>query len=236
MGKAMLELGFDELHLHRITARCDAENYGSYRVMEKIGMRREGLFFEARSGSKMSKQKYGDELSYAILKEEWDTQKEIAYYNALPVAFDGFAELPNLHGDGIYLVCTAKRLAIPEKKFVPAYDFAVCRGGEKIGNIYLRLGYTDGLYYGGQIGYDIDEKYRGNGYALAACRLLKPVMKAHGMKKVLITNNRDNSASRRVCEKLGARLVRLARLPEWHDLYKEGKRFVNIFEWNVEEQ
>jgi len=36
-----------------------------------------------------------------------------------------------------------------------------------------------------------------------------------------------------VCEKLGARLVRVARLPEWHDLYKEGRRFSNIFEWEV---
>jgi len=55
-------------------------------------------------------------------------------------------------------------------------------------------------------------------------------MKAHGMKKVLITNNHINTASMRVCEKLGAKLLRVAELPEWHDLYQQGQRFGNIFE------
>ncbi|MCL1965013.1 MAG: GNAT family N-acetyltransferase [Firmicutes bacterium] len=75
MGKALLTFGFDALCLHRIVARCDAENHASYRVMEKIGMRREGLFLEARPASKGSDQKYGDELFYAILKDEWEAQK-----------------------------------------------------------------------------------------------------------------------------------------------------------------
>lgn len=76
MGLAMLTLGFDELGLRRISAHCDAENYGSYRVMEKIGMRREGLFLEIRPAHKGSDKQYSDELSYAILKKEWDTRKE----------------------------------------------------------------------------------------------------------------------------------------------------------------
>ena len=240
MGKVLLSFGFDRLHLRRILAHCDAENIGSYRVMEKIGMRREGLFIEGRPSHKLSDKEYGDELSYAILKSEWDTQKEIAYYKTLPVVFDDFVEIPELSDGVIHLVCTAKRPAIPEKKYVPAYDFAVCKGSEKVGEINLRIGYSgfgpdeSSLYYGGQIGYGIDEKYRGNGYAVRACRLLAPVARAHGMTKLLITNDHTNTASRRVCEKLGARLVRLARLPEWHDLYKEGGRFSNIFEWNLE--
>lgn len=233
MGKAMLQLGFDELQLHRIIAHCDAENYGSYRVMEKIGMRREGLFIEGRPANKLSSKKYGDELAYAILKDEWEIKKEIAYYNSLPCAFDGFVPLCEMTDGVISLVCIAKKPAVPEKKFVPAYHFAVVKGGEKIGDINLRIGYTDGLYYGGQIGYGIDEAHRGHGYAAAACRLLAPVARAHGMQKLLITNVPENTASRRVCEKLGARLVRMARIPEWHDMYKEGKRYVNIFEWCV---
>lgn len=234
MGTALLELGFDKLHLHRITAFCDAENYGSHRVMEKIGMRREGLFLEGRPANKLSHQQYGDELFYAILTDEWEARKEIGYYNALPCHFEGFVDFARGDGDEIYLVCTAKKPAVPEKQFVPAYEFAVCKGGERIGEVNLRIGYTDGLYYAGQIGYSIDEKHRGRGYAVSACRLLLPVAKAHGMRRLLITNEQSNAASRRVCEKLGARLVRLARLPQWHDLYKEGQRFVNIFEWRVD--
>jgi len=75
MGKALLRFGFEELDLHRICAMCDVENYGSYRVMERIGMRREGLFVEGRPANKLSDREYGDELSYAILRDEWEAGK-----------------------------------------------------------------------------------------------------------------------------------------------------------------
>jgi RimJ/RimL family protein N-acetyltransferase len=234
MGIALQDFGFGELNLHRIIAHCDAENIASYRIMEKIGMRREGLFIEGRSANKSSDSMYGDELCYAILKDEWASQKEMKYYNTMPVRFDGFIDVPELSDGVIRLVCTSKDEADPIKKWVPSYNFAVCKGSEKIGGINLRIGYVDSLYFGGQIGYGIDGKYRGNGYAGRACRLLLPVAKAHGMVKLLITTNHTNTASQRVCEKIGAKLIRTARLPEWHDLYKEGRRFSNIYEWGVE--
>jgi len=43
---AMLRFGFGELGLHKISATCDPDNRGSARVLEKIGMRREGLLKE----------------------------------------------------------------------------------------------------------------------------------------------------------------------------------------------
>ena len=233
MGRALLKLGFEEHNLRRIIARCDVENIGSSRVMEKIGMRREGVFREYRRTRPGSDKLYRDELVCAILKDDWDVLKEIAYYNALPCEFDDFITIPALTDGDIYLVCIEKYPANPEKKHVPAYNFAVCKGGEKIGDAGLRLGYTDGLYYAGQIGYAIDEAYRGNGYAAQACKLMAPIAKAHGMTKLLITNNHTNTASKRVCEKLGARLVRLARLPEWSELYEGGQRYVNIYEWSI---
>jgi len=233
IGEALLEFAFGELNLHRITAHCDAENISSYKVMEKIGMRQDGLFIEARPPHKLSNRKYGDELSYAILQSEWETRKEIAYYNLLPYIFDDFIEVPELSDGVIYLVCTDKTPCSPEKKWVPTYNFIICKNGEKIGALRLSIGYTEGLYYGGQIGYGIDEKHRGKGYATRACRLLTPVIKAHGMGKVIITNDHNNSASKRICEKLEARFIRTARLPEWHDMYERGLRFVNIFEWDV---
>jgi predicted acetyltransferase/cyclopropane fatty-acyl-phospholipid synthase-like methyltransferase len=178
-----------------------------------------------------------------IFKKDEDVagiEREIAYYNALPVAFDGHIELPELYDGVIRLVCTEKQPADPVRNWVPGYNFAVCKGSEKVGGIGLRIGYGGGphnsnLYYGGQIGYGIDEKYRGNGYAARACRLLRPVAMAHGMTKLLITNDIRNTASRRVCEKIGARLVRAVRLPEWTDMYQRGHRFSNVFEWDVEQ-
>jgi len=234
VGKRLVEYGFGELGLHRIVARCDAENYGSYRVMENIGMRREGCFLEARPAHKFSDKKYGDEYLYAILKDEWEAIQEIAYYNSMPVIFEDFIDVPELTDGEIELICIAKKPAIPEKKWVPAYEFEIRTNGCCAGEINLRIGYTDSLYYGGQIGYAVDEQYRGHGYAAKACRLLAPVIREHGMKKVLITNEHTNIASRRTCEKLGAKLIRKARLPEWHDLYKEGQRFVNVFEWSID--
>jgi len=160
-------------------------------------------------------------------------QNDIAYYNALPCVFDGFIELPELSDEQIHLSCTSKNPAIPEKKWVPSYEFTICKGNVRIGDISLRIGYTDGLFYGGQVGYNIDKEYRGNGYAVRACQLLPPVAKAHGMKKLLITNRHTNIASRRVCEKLGARFIRVVCTPEWSDLYTEGRRFSCIFEWDI---
>ncbi len=101
MGKAMLDFGFESCHLHRMIARCDAENVGSYRVMEKIGMLREGMFMDVRPAHKGSGKIYGDELSYAILRDEWEIQNEIAYYNSLPCEFNGFIDVPKLTDHGI---------------------------------------------------------------------------------------------------------------------------------------
>ncbi len=41
--RAMVAFGFDQLDLNRIEADTDAENYGSMRVLEKVGFRREGI-------------------------------------------------------------------------------------------------------------------------------------------------------------------------------------------------
>jgi len=55
------------MKLHRIIATCQPENTSSYRVMEKIGMRREGYFKKCIPTEK----EWWDEYYYAILKEEW---------------------------------------------------------------------------------------------------------------------------------------------------------------------
>jgi RimJ/RimL family protein N-acetyltransferase len=64
---AMLELGFREYGFHRIVARCDARNTASYKVMERLGMRREAHFIH----NEFFKGEWGDELVYAILEPEW---------------------------------------------------------------------------------------------------------------------------------------------------------------------
>ncbi len=64
---ALLKYGFEVLELHRIVATCQPENVPSYRVMEKIGMRREGYFKKCIPHG----DGWWDEYSYGILEEEW---------------------------------------------------------------------------------------------------------------------------------------------------------------------
>jgi [ribosomal protein S5]-alanine N-acetyltransferase len=66
-AQAMVEFGFRELRLHRIWARCVAENVASYRVLEKIGMRREGRLRE----EEWMQGRWWDTLVYGILDHEW---------------------------------------------------------------------------------------------------------------------------------------------------------------------
>jgi RimJ/RimL family protein N-acetyltransferase len=64
---AILEVAFKQLKLHRVWATCDTRNRSSYRVMERLGMRREGLFVK----DAMEKGEWRDTYLYAILAEEW---------------------------------------------------------------------------------------------------------------------------------------------------------------------
>lgn len=67
-ARALLHYGFEELQSHRIIATCQPENSASYRVMEKIGMRREGHF---RKCIYYQDNLWWDEYFYAILEEDW---------------------------------------------------------------------------------------------------------------------------------------------------------------------
>lgn len=66
-ASAVLEHGFGALALHRIIATCQPENIASWRVMEKIGMRREGHFKKCIPAG----DDWWDEYYYSILQEEW---------------------------------------------------------------------------------------------------------------------------------------------------------------------
>jgi len=75
IGMTMLKFGFDTLNLRRIIAGCNARNRGSYRIMEKIGMRREAHFIKAQPGNSVLNYEWCDRFQYAILQEEWIKNK-----------------------------------------------------------------------------------------------------------------------------------------------------------------
>ena len=169
-----------------------------------------------------------------MIFEDAEIRREIARCNAFPVIFDGFLETDGLSDGAVELVCVEKLPADHIRGYAPSYNFAIKTRGVRIGAISLRVGFSRNLFYTGQIGYAVDAPFRGRGYAGKACLLMIPLMRAHGMTKVLITNNPENIASRRVCEKLGAKLLRIVKIPRTHELYKFGDRYKNIFEWDFE--
>ncbi|MDN3017070.1 GNAT family N-acetyltransferase [Paenibacillus sp. BSR1-1] len=59
-AKAVIKLGFEELHLNRIFAAAFTNNQGSWRIMEKIGMKHEGT------------------LKQHVLK--WGEYEDLSYY------------------------------------------------------------------------------------------------------------------------------------------------------------
>lgn len=120
-----------------------------------------------------------------------------------------------------------------EKNWVPAYHFNISLSGSStpIGKIDIRIGYNENLYYGGHIGYSVNEEYRGNRYAAKAVWLLRKVAHAHEMEKLFITCNPDNIASRKTCEYVGANLLEIVNVPENNDMYQRGEKEKCIYEW-----
>lgn len=121
-----------------------------------------------------------------------------------------------------------------EKNWKPGYHFAICNmNGQKIGKCDFRIGYNEQLYYGGNIGYQIDEAYRGNHYAAKACLLLFELAKMHNMNYLIITCNPDNYASRKTCEYAGGQLLEIAELPLYNNMRLEGATEKCIYKFSL---
>ena len=67
-ARALLDYAFGALTCHRVVATCQPENPASWRVMEKLGMRREAHF---RQGLHQKSGEWWDEYFYAVLAEEY---------------------------------------------------------------------------------------------------------------------------------------------------------------------
>jgi len=75
-AKALIQFGFCELKLHRIFARCNSENIGSYRVMEKSNMIREACFRQVRKLRSEPDGRWYDEYQYSILDKDFFSSSE----------------------------------------------------------------------------------------------------------------------------------------------------------------
>lgn len=101
-----------------------------------------------------------------------------------------------------------------------------------IGKISFRIGHNYHSYYNGNIGYEIDEEYRGNHYAWMACRMVLKLAEYYNMDKLYLTCDYDNIASYKTIEKLGGRLIEEVCPPKDYIYYHEGMPKQRIYELN----
>ena len=71
-GRAVVDWGFRERDLEKVFAQGDARNKRSLRVMEKLGMSREGILRSHGEG----RGERIDDVYYGILREEWAEARE----------------------------------------------------------------------------------------------------------------------------------------------------------------
>ncbi|MCX7711423.1 MAG: GNAT family N-acetyltransferase [Clostridia bacterium] len=67
IASKLTEICFSNLKLHRVVARCNANNLQSEKIMKKVGMKKEGELRKAR----FKDGRWDNELHYSILAEEW---------------------------------------------------------------------------------------------------------------------------------------------------------------------
>jgi len=137
-----------------------------------------------------------------------------------------FLDTSDLIDGEIYLYLYRTAGENQQKGYVPAYYFKIvrCEDGIEVGQCDLRIGHNYNTKYGGNIGYEIYEPFRGNHYAAKACKLLFELARKHNMKELIITCSPENTASRKTCEYAGAKFLGIIDVPEWHELYKDGQR------------
>ncbi|GAB3997224.1 hypothetical protein GCM10028807_41860 [Spirosoma daeguense] len=114
------------------------------------------------------------------------------------------------------------------------YQIVEKETNRQAGAIRLRVGNSLEIQlYAGNIGYNINEEYRGRRYATYACLELKSIALQRGLTEVWITCDPLNLASRRTCERIGAELVDIIDLPEDIDMYRDGERQKCRYRWRL---
>ena len=114
---------------------------------------------------------------------------------------------------------------------LPFYWWSIVENatGANIGKISLRLGHNYHSYWNGNVGYEVDEPYRGNHYAAIALKLVLPIAKAHGMDHLFVSCDENNAASYKTIERCGGSLLEISYPPEDWVFYRPGLALKRIY-------
>lgn len=116
-----------------------------------------------------------------------------------------------------------------DEKLLPFYYYDIFYNNRFVGRISMRIGSNSDSYYNGNIGYEIEENFRGNNFAFKACKLVLQIAKAHGMNEVILTCDENNIPSYKTIEKLNADLIEIAKPPETYFAYRENMKKQRIY-------
>ena len=114
------------------------------------------------------------------------------------------------------------------------YNILLKETKEIIGQISLRIGKNYHSYYNGNIGYYIEEQYRGHYYAFTATKMLYPLSLAHNQHELYLTCAEDNLPSYKIIKKLGGKLLETVQPPKDYFGYYEGMPREHIFILKIE--
>ena len=114
---------------------------------------------------------------------------------------------------------------------LPFYWWSIAekRTGENVGETSLRLGHNYHSYWNGDVGYEVDEPYRGHHYAAIALKMVLPIAKAHGMDHLFFSCDENNAASYRTIERFGGKLLEISYPPEDWIYYRPGLPLKRIY-------
>lgn len=147
--------------------------------------------------------------------------------------FNFFNEFDVISTDEITLKISQKHQG--DGELLPFYYYDIFVGDTVVGKISIRIGNNYHSYYNGNIGYEIDNEYRGNNYSYKACKLVFQVAKAHGMNKLILTCDENNIASYKTIEKLGAELLEIVKPPKDYFAYREDMEKQRIYKLQISE-
>lgn len=179
-ASAIISFAFETLKAHRIQALCHEKNVASERLMQHIGMKKEGLL----RGIRKLNGRYANMLIYAILKEDFDdmqslkTQKE-----PLMTRYANLDDIKQILRYDQHITRTMLENAINEQRVI-----VMCLHQEVIG--VLRYGlFWDAIPMIHMISFDAINRGQGLGKKLHA--FFEHEMKLIGYKMLMTTTQSD---------------------------------------------